>query len=47
MDRGRKERKALQTGKFKKGDIPGEGKHWQLSNRIGSSLVAEMKQDLL
>lgn len=47
MDKGRLEREAVQTRKFKKGGVLGKGNHWQLPNRIGSSLGAEVKHDLL
>lgn len=47
LDKGRTEREVVQPRKFKKGDVLGKGKRWQLLSRIGLSLGAEMKHDLL
>lgn len=46
-DKGRLEGEAVQTKKFKKRDVLGKHKHWQLPHRIGLSLGAEMKHNLL
>lgn len=47
MDKSRLERGVVHTQKFIKRHFLGKGKHWQLPDRIGFSLGAEMKHDLL